>query len=136
MDSPTRVLVVAAAGHHCSIARHLAAHFDDCRVHYLTTRRTRPMVEGGRVLVVHERLGPPWLARPAVALQVLWVLAKVRPQFILAMDTVPGVFAVRFGRRLLGAMTHWLDDGGRPAPDEADMETDAGVWLTEATGLA
>jgi len=73
-----------------------------------------------------------------LALRVLWVVLRERPDLVVSTGAAPGYFGLRFGR-LLGARTIWIDSianaevlslSGRLVEPYADL------WLTQWQELA
>lgn len=67
------------------------------------------------------------------ALQIFWLLVRIRPDFVLSTGASPGFFGLLFGK-LFGARTIWIDSlanvdevslSGRLAKPFADL------WLTQ-----
>ncbi|MFH7320750.1 UDP-N-acetylglucosamine--LPS N-acetylglucosamine transferase [Desulfurivibrio sp. D14AmB] len=73
-----------------------------------------------------------------LALRVLWVVLRVRPDIIVTTGAAPGYFSLRFGR-WLGARTIWIDSIANV--DELSMAGQmagrfADLWLTQWPHLA
>lgn len=65
-------------------------------------------VPGERLEVVNDATRWSKLALFRTALQVIWILIRVRPDVVISTGAAPGFFAVRLGK-LLGAKTIWVD---------------------------
>ncbi len=73
-----------------------------------------------------------------MALKVLWILLRVRPQVVVSTGAAPGYFAVRMGR-WLGARTVWLDSMAnveRLSLSGERVGRYADLWLTQWAHLA
>jgi hypothetical protein len=106
---------------------------------YLTINPTyRADVPEAKVHVVNDATRWDRIGSLRMALRILWVVLRERPDVVLSTGAAPGFFALLFGR-LLGARTIWLDSianieelsmSGRMARRHADL------WLTQWPHLA
>jgi hypothetical protein len=113
--------------------------FDDSEVAFLTVNgEYRSEVPQHRFHVVNDATRWNKFAIALMALRVLLVVLRERPDVIITTGAAPGYFALRFGR-VLGAKTIWLDSianvdelsmSGRMAGRYADL------WLTQWPHLA
>lgn len=72
------------------------------------------------------------------ALQVLWLVVKLRPDTIITTGASPGYFAMLFGR-LIGCQTIWLDSiANAEELSLSGMKAGrfASIWLTQWPKLA
>lgn len=93
----------------------------------------RQDVPGQRLLVVPEATRWDWLALIALALKMLWIVLRERPDAVVSTGAAPGYFALRWGR-LLGARTLWLDslaNAERLSMCGQNISRHADVWLTQ-----
>lgn len=103
------VLLAASGGGHWLQLRRLRPAFEGHRLHYLTTDPgyAAEVTDGG-FHVVNDANRWNKLALAWMALRILIVVVRVRPDIVISTGAAPGYFALRFGR-LLGARTIWLD---------------------------
>jgi len=134
-----RLLAVASGGGHWIELLRLRPAFDGANFHYVTVRdEYRSDVPGACFSVVCDATQWDRLKLVWQALQILWIVVRVRPDVVISTGAAPGYFAVRIGR-LLGARTIWVDSlanveelstAGRMAGKHADL------WLTQWPELA
>lgn len=133
------ILAVASGGGHWVELLRLRPSFEGCRVAYLTVQRAYERdVVGSRFHVVNDATRWSRAGLAILALQVLVVLLRERPDVVVSTGAAPGYFAIRLGR-LLGARTCWVDSianvetlslsGQRVGPF-------ADLWLTQWEHLA
>lgn len=143
----TRVLAIASGGGHWVQLLRLRPAFAGADVHYVTVRRGYEadldrspggIDEGRRLFVIKDATRWDKLGLVQMALQLVWILLRVRPDVVISTGAAPGYFAIRLGR-LLGARTLWLDSianveeismTGRLVGRHADR------WLTQWPHLA
>ena len=134
-----RILAVASGGGHWIELLRLRPAFDDCDVAYVTVQRDYARdVPGCRFHVVNDATRWSKVAVAMMALRMLMIVMRERPDAVITTGAAPGYFAIRFGR-MLGARTVWLDSianvdelsmGGLMAGKYADL------WLTQWPHLA
>jgi hypothetical protein len=133
-----RVLAVASGGGHWIELGRLSLAFDGCDVAFVSTLDARRLVAGHRFYRVPDasRWGKTAVIRMALA--VLWIILKERPDVVISTGAAPGYVALRLSG-LLGARTIWIDSiasidelslSGRMAGRHADL------WLTQWPHLA
>lgn len=139
-----KVLAVASGGGHWVQLMRLVPAWLECDVAYATTEAEYL----GVVEAIHAELGARntprfylivaanrWQKARVVRqfLQLLWIVARERPDAVVTTGAAPGVLALSVGR-LVGARTVWIDSvanademslAGRGARHSAD------VWLTQ-----
>lgn len=104
-----KVLAIASAGGHWVQLLRLRPAFAHQEVRYLSTNRSMAAkVSPSRFYTVKDASMWDKLGLAIMALQVLWVVLRFRPQVIVTTGAAPGYFGIVFGR-LLGAKTIWLD---------------------------
>ncbi len=134
-----RLLAVASAGGHWVELVRLRPLFDEYDVTYVTTHKGyRSDVGDQPFRTVTEASRWDRLKLVRSALQVLWILLRLRPKVVVTTGAAPGWFALYLGRKL-GAKTVWIDSlangeelsmSGRRASKHADL------WLTQWPELA
>lgn len=104
-----RILAIASNGGHWVQLRRLRKAFTDCDVTWASTQSSLASeVAPDRFAYVPDanRWGKWTLAH--CALQVLFLVLRVRPDIVISSGAAPGYFAIRFGG-LVGARTLWID---------------------------
>ena len=133
------MLAISSGGGHWVQLLRLRDAFVGCDVTYVTVDDAyRSDVPGCRFRTVTD--GTRWnkarLLRMAV--QIAWILLRVRPDVVISTGAAPGYFAIRLGR-LLWARTIWVDSvanveklslSGQRVGPHADL------WLTQWPHLA
>ncbi|MGK0483248.1 MAG: N-acetylglucosaminyl-diphospho-decaprenol L-rhamnosyltransferase [Planctomycetota bacterium] len=138
-SSGRRLLAIASAGGHWAELIRLRPLFDEYDVTYVTTHKGYRADVGDRpfyTVTEASRWDKVRLMRSA--LQVLWLLIRLRPGAVVTTGAAPGWFALYFAKKL-GAKTIWIDSlangeelsmSGRRAGKHADL------WLTQWPELA
>ena len=134
-----KVLAVASGGGHWVQLRRVIPALEGHRVVYLTIHPTyRTDVPDAKVHVVNDATRWDRIGSLLMALRILWIVLRERPDVVLSTGAAPGFFAILFGR-FLGARTIWLDSianvegvsmSGRMVRRYADL------WLTQWPHLA
>lgn len=134
-----RVLAAASGGGHWVELMRIMPAFDGCDIAYLTVNcEYRGEVPGHRFYAVNDATRWNKLASAFMALRILLVLLRERPEVVVTTGAAPGYFAILLGK-LLGAKTIWLDSianvdelsmSGQMAGKHADL------WLTQWPHLA
>ena len=134
-----KILAVASGGGHWIELLRLRPSFGEETVHYVTVQdKYRDDVAGSPFHVVKDATQWQRVALVIQALQIAWVVLRVRPDVVVSTGAAPGYFALRLGR-MLGARTIWLDSlanvetlskAGSMAGPYADL------WLTQWPELA
>lgn len=105
----TRVVAISSRGGHWIELLRLREAFSDQDVTYVTTvPEYRTMVEGCKFRVVTEASRDTKFRMAIMAVQVLWILLRVRPSVIVTTGAAPGFIAIWLGKRL-GIRTLWVD---------------------------
>ncbi len=104
-----RVVAISSRGGHWIQLLRLRDAFSDQDVTYITTvPEYRSMVGDSDFRIVTEASRKTKFRMILMALQVLWILIRVRPSAIVTTGAAPGFIAVWLGRRL-GIRTLWVD---------------------------
>jgi UDP-N-acetylglucosamine:LPS N-acetylglucosamine transferase len=137
--SHRRILAVSSGGGHWVELLRLRPAFEDDHVVYVTVQRAyADDVAGRRVYVVNDATRWNKLALVLMAMRIVYVILRERPEVIVTTGAAPGYFALRLGR-WLGARTIWIDSianaddvsmSGRLVRPYADL------WLTQWEHLA
>lgn len=134
-----RILAIASGGGHWVQLLRLRPALEGHRVTFVTVRESyRGDVEGAPFRVVNDATRWDKVGLATMALRLIWVMVRVRPQVVLSTGAAPGYFAIRLGK-MLGARTVWVDS---IANVEAMSMTGtlvrkhADLWLTQWAHLA
>ena len=134
-----RVLAVASAGGHWIQLLRLMPAFGRHDVTFVSTRPWCQQDCGrSRFYCVADASRWDRLRLVVSALQVVWVLLRVRPHVIVSTGALPGFIAVRLGR-LLGARTVWVDsmaNAETPSLSGRAIGRHTSLWLTQWPHLA
>ena len=113
--------------------------FEGMDVHYITTTNgVRDEVSTAPLYVVPDANLDEKLGLFILALKVLWVIIRLRPNVVISTGAAPGFFALMFAK-LFGAKTIWVDSianveqlsvSGQKVKRLADL------WLTTWNHLA
>lgn len=135
-----RVLAASSGGGHWVELLRVMPAFTGTDQHYVTVRadyREDVGSEAGFHTVTDATQWTPVRAA-LLALQMLVLILRLRPDVVVSTGAAPGYFAVRFGK-LFGARTIWIDSlanvdqlskAGRMVERHADL------WLTQWPELA
>jgi len=105
----TRVVAISSRGGHWIQLLRLRDGFADQGVTYVTTvPEYQSMVGDSKFRVVTEASRKTKLRMIIMAMQVMWILIRVRPSAIITTGAAPGFIAVWLGKRL-GIRTLWVD---------------------------
>ena len=109
MNNKKKVLAVASAGGHWTQLLLLSDAFSHCDIRYVTTNinRSAAPTDEHLTMVIDADFSTKLKLIP-LALQMLGILIKQRPDVVISTGAAPGFFAVMFGK-LLGAKTIWVD---------------------------
>ena len=134
-----KILAVSSGGGHWIELLRLRPGFGEATVHYVSVQdKYRVDVAGSPFYVVKDATQWQRFLLVVQALQIAWVVLRVRPQVVVSTGAAPGYIAIRFGK-MLGARTIWLDSlanvetlsrAGRLSERYADL------WLTQWPELA
>src|SRR5688500_13504157 len=138
-SGPAKVLAVASGGGHwCQLMRIEEATTQQRVTELTTLAGCRSHVSPSEFLVVTDASRWNKFKLILMALQVLWILVRQRPDVVITTGAAPGYLAVRIGK-WLGARTVWIDSianveelslSGRKAGGFVDL------WLTQWPHLA
>lgn len=134
-----RVLAVSSGGGHWIELLRLRPAFKGHEIHFVTVR-PEYRVAVGRDAFYTVRDATQWnpIGLGVLAVQLLLILLRLRPDVVVSTGAAPGYFAVRLGK-MLGARTIWVDSlanvdelskAGHMAGKYADL------WLTQWPELA
>lgn len=148
MSRSVRIVAVASAGGHWVQLMRLRAAWAGCDVTYVSTDPglralldRQAAAEGApapRLKIITEANRWHKLRLARQLLQLVWLIAVLRPDAVISTGAAPGYFALRIGR-LFGARTVWIDSianadelslSGREVRPWADL------WLTQWPHLA
>ncbi|MAG31688.1 MAG: UDP-N-acetylglucosamine--LPS N-acetylglucosamine transferase [Deltaproteobacteria bacterium] len=139
MSRKRKVLAVASGGGHWVQLRRIVPAFDGHDLSYVTINPNyRADVPNGRVFIVRDSTRWDRLGMAVLALQILWILVRIRPDVVVSTGAAPGCLAIILGR-FLGCRTVWLDSIANV--DEMSMsgrlvQRYSQLWLTQWSHLA
>src|SRR6185503_854368 len=129
----TRILAVSSGGGHWVELMRIRPAFEGADVAYVTvTGEYRRDVPGNRFHTINDATRWNKFAVLLMAMRILIVLVRERPDIVVTTGAAPGYFALRFGK-WMGARTIWLDSIANV--DELSMSGRitgkyADLWLT------
>ncbi len=136
---PRRILAIASGGGHWVELRRLLPAFEGHKIIFATVDSFyRHEVGCQKLYVVEDATRWNKIKLVKLALQVIVLLLRERPEIIVSTGAAPGYFALRLGK-FLGARTIWVDSianvgelslSGRLVGKYADL------WLTQWPHLA
>jgi UDP-N-acetylglucosamine:LPS N-acetylglucosamine transferase len=139
MNRPKRILAVSSGGGHWVELLRVMPAFEGADVAFVTVNRDyRGEVGERRFYLVNDATRWNKFAMALMALRLLVIVLRERPDVVVTTGAAPGYFALRFGR-MLGARTIWIDSianveelslSGQIAGKYADL------WLTQWPHLA
>ncbi|MEQ8850305.1 MAG: hypothetical protein RIB32_00820 [Phycisphaerales bacterium] len=134
-----RVLAVSSGGGHWVQLLRLRTAFDGCDVAYATVATSyQADVPGARFYTIPDATRWDKLKLVGLAIRLVWVLARERPDVVVTTGAAPGYLALVLARALR-SRTIWVDSianveemsmSGRRARAFADL------WLTQWPHLA
>lgn len=129
-----KILLVASYGGHWVQMRRLASAFEELDQHYVSTNSgLADSVLPASFSVVPDANLDEKLGLVFLALKMLWIVIKIRPDFVISTGAAPGFFALMFGK-LLGAKTIWIDSCAnvdRLSISGSKVKYFADLWLTQ-----
>lgn len=134
-----RVLAIASGGGHWVQLLRLRPAWEGARVTYVSVRPAYASdVPGQRFIPINDATRWDKVGLIKMALKLLWIMVRVRPNVVVSTGAAPGYFAIRLGK-LLGARTIWLDSIANV--EEMSMtgmlvKDHATLWLTQWQHLA
>ena len=129
-----KVLAISSGGGHWVELLRIMPAFDGCEVVFVTVQRDyAASVPGHRFYVINDATRWNKFAVAWMAIRVMLILWRQRPDVVVTTGAAPGYFAMRFGK-MLGARTIWLDSIANV--EELSMSGRmagpyAGLWLTQ-----
>jgi len=129
-----KVLLVASGGGHWVQLMRVASAFAEHKCVYATTMRgCEREVGDARVHLVADANRWNKFGLLKLALRMLLIVLRERPDVVISTGAAPGYFALRFGK-LCGAKTTWLDSVAnidRLSLSGQMVESYADLWLTQ-----
>jgi UDP-N-acetylglucosamine:LPS N-acetylglucosamine transferase len=106
---PRKVLAVASGGGHWVQLQRVVPAFEGHEVVYVTINPAyKADVPGEKIYIVNDATRWDKIGSALLALRILFILLKERPQAVISTGAAPGCFAIILGK-FLGARTVWLD---------------------------
>jgi len=109
INNNKKVLAVASAGGHWSQLLLLSESFKQCDIQYVSTNINRGAIQTheGLITVVDADLSTKLKLIP-LAVQMIVILLRHRPDIVISTGAAPGFFAIIMGK-LIGSKTIWVD---------------------------
>lgn len=113
--------------------------WEGAKVTYVSVRKAYASdVPGQRFMAINDATRWDKVGLAKMALRLMWIMLRVRPNVVISTGAAPGYFAIRLGK-LLGARTVWLDSIANV--EEVSMtgslvKDHASLWLTQWPHLA
>lgn len=134
-----KAMLVASYGGHWVQMRRVAKAFESLEMHYVSTSLgLSKEVSPHKFYRVKDANLTEKFSLIVLAVQMLVIMIKVRPDFVISTGAAPGFFALMFGK-LFGAKTIWLDscaNAERLSVSGARVKPFADLWLTQWLHLA
>jgi len=134
-----RILAVASAGGHWIQLRRMSPAFDrhDC-IYVTTSEGYQAEVTPSRYYSVRNAARWNKFGLLVLAMQILRIVIREKPEIVISTGAAPGLFAIIFGK-LIGAKTIWVDSIANV--DALSLcgrlvRYFANVWLTQWPHLA
>jgi UDP-N-acetylglucosamine:LPS N-acetylglucosamine transferase len=138
-DNRKKVLAVASSGGHWTQLMRVLPAFTSYEVVFVTVLKSyRSEVPKNRFYLINDANRWNKLRLVQVALKLVWILGKERPDVVVSTGAAPGYFALRLGR-LFGAKTIWIDsitNIERLSMSGSLVGPHADLWLTQWPHLA
>jgi UDP-N-acetylglucosamine:LPS N-acetylglucosamine transferase len=134
-----KLLAVASGGGHWVELLRLSRAWIDCEAVFVTVNQVyRADVPRYKFYSVSDATRHTRIQLVRVALRLLWIICKERPDVIISTGAAPGYVALRIGK-LFGAKTVWLDsiaNAEELSLSGAMAGRCADLWLTQWPHLA
>jgi UDP-N-acetylglucosamine:LPS N-acetylglucosamine transferase len=134
-----RILAVASGGGHWIQLMRMMPAFDRHEVVYVTTHASHRVHAGpGRFYVVPDGNRRTKIKLIKMAVRLLWIIVKERPEVVISTGAAPGYFAVRIAH-FFGARTIWVDsiaNAERLSMSGLRAGKFVDLWLTQWPHLA
>lgn len=129
-----RILAIASGGGHWIQLSRLHPAFIGCDVAYVTTLKGyKSQVSPAPFYVVRDANLRKKLSLAMMAMHLLWIIVRERPDVVISTGAAPGFFGLRIGR-LFGARTIWLDsmaNSEQLSTSGKKIGKHADLWLTQ-----
>lgn len=109
MNRRPKILAVSSGGGHWVQLLRLLPALESGELTFVTVHSSNARdVAGHDFEVIPDATHWNKFALLRMAMRILWIVVKVRPDIVISTGAAPGYFAIRFGR-WLGARTCWVD---------------------------
>lgn len=130
-----RVMAIASCGGHWVQLRKLTKAFDGHDISYVTVSGDyRVEVGGARFYSVIDANLSDKFKLLLLALQMVFVVLRERPDVVISTGAAPGFFGLAWGKLLLGSKTVWVDsiaNSERLSASGRHVGRFADLWLTQ-----
>src|SRR4051794_822609 len=135
-----RVLAVASSGGHWVQLQRLRPALEGMEVAFVSVlQEYRSDAKGCRFYCVDNVSRSNALMLPLVAIQILLILLRERPDVVITTGAAPGLIAIALAKILRGTRTIWIDSIAnceQLSTSGAHARCFADIWLTQWTHLA
>ena len=138
-DNRRKLMAISSGGGHWVQLLRVSPAFASCCCVFVTVSESyRSQIAGQRFYSVNDatrwnKFGLIWMA-----LRLVWIIWKEKPEVMISTGAAPGYIALRLGR-LVGARTIWLDSIAnieRLSLSGEKIGRHADLWLTQWPHLA
>lgn len=130
-----RVLAVASGGGHWVQLQRVRPAFDDLTPVFVGVSAIyRDDVRGFRFYAVRDVTRWDRFGLLVLAVQLVWILARIRPDVVVTTGSAPGLMAIAIAKYLIGSKTIWIDSIAnieRMSMSGSKAKRFADVWLTQ-----
>lgn len=137
MAEKMKILAVASAGGHWVQLLRLTPSFEGADVEFVSTRQADTSNLPGIFHQVQDANNNNKFGAVVVFFQILVILLKMKPDFIITTGALPGLVAIAIGR-CLGKKTIWLDsiaNSEQLSKSGRFARYFSSLWLTQWAGL-
>lgn len=130
-----KMIAIASSGGHWIQLKRLTKLFDSYRMTFITTDKS---LESHNTYVVRDSNKDTKIKLMITAIQVFYIVLKIRPHVIVTTGAAPGLFAIIIGK-LIGARTVWIDsiaNGSEMSLAGKKARIWSSLWLTQWPELA
>jgi hypothetical protein len=134
-----KVLAVASGGGHWVQLLRMLPAFEGCEIAYVTTLASYgTQVGNAHFYAVRDASRWDKVGLVRMAIKLLWIVLRERPDLIISTGAAPGYFSLRIGK-IFGARTIWVDSMAnveKLSMSGQHVGRHADLWLTQWPHLA
>jgi UDP-N-acetylglucosamine:LPS N-acetylglucosamine transferase len=129
-----RIVAIASGGGHWVQLLRIRPAFAQAKVTFVTVSENyRSDVAGDQFIAIHDATRWSKVALIIMAIRILGILLRVRPDVVITTGAAPGFFGIVLGK-CLGAKTIWIDsiaNAEELSLSGKQVRTFADLWLTQ-----